>query len=197
MGDYQVTLMGLLGGQALSQVDALEDQVQQTKTYAVLAYTRADGQAITEDVPDLTVTPLVEGYAPWLVNAWTLGGNAYTFAQDGTLYYLVECDSVEPFADHIVYLAVYPGTHTVPSAQLFSFGEDGAISYQPGQAGALFTLPLDTGKAAPAAAAQLLGPEAFEPSFEELPEDGVVSQNDVQFTCDDAEDKEILLIPAS
>lgn len=142
VGDYAVTLMGLAGGESLSQVEGLESEVAQDKTYAVLAYARTDGEAIEEDVPDLTVTPLVEGYAPWRLNAWTLEGGGATFAQEGVLYYLLECDSVEPFADHTVYLAVYPGTHVPPSAETFRFDQEtGAIT--PKGDTALFILPLD------------------------------------------------------
>lgn len=146
VGDYDVTLMGLVSGEGLSQVESLPGGVARDKTYAVLAYARADGTAITEDVPDPTISPLVEGYAPWQLNAWTLGGGTHTFAQEGVLYYLFECDNVEPFADHTVYLAVYPGTHIPPSAELFGFDENtGAISVKGDVS--LFTLPLDKAKA--------------------------------------------------
>ena len=144
VGDYKVTLMGLATGEALNQVDGLDA----SGTYAVLAYVRADGEPITDDIPELTVSPLVEGYAPWRVNAWTLNGSTHTFAQDGVLYYLLECDEVEPFADRTVYLAVYPGTHMPPSAGEFDFDETtGAISVKDGADAALFTLPLDPAKA--------------------------------------------------
>lgn len=146
VGDYRVTLMGLVSGEGLSRVESLPGGVSRDKTYAVLAYVRTDGTPIEEDVPDLTVSPLVEGYAPWQLNAWTLGGGTHTFAQDGTLYYLFECDNVEPFADHTVYLSVYPGTHIPPSAELFDYNAaTGAISSK-GDA-AIFTLPLDGAKA--------------------------------------------------
>lgn len=155
VGDYDVTLMGLVSGQGLSRVEALEDGLARDKTYAVLAYQRTDGTPIEEDVPDLTVSPLVEGYAPWQLNAWTLGGGTYTFAQEGILYYLFECDNVEPFADHTVYLAVYPGTHTPPSAELFDFDDHtGAIT--PKADAALFALPLDKAKANPQKAQSLM-----------------------------------------
>lgn len=154
VGDYKVTLMGLVSGESLSRVEALEGGVAQDKTYAVLAYARTDAAAIEEDVPDLTVSPLVEGYAPWQLNAWTLDGGACTFAQEGVLYYLFECDNVEPFADHTVYLAVYPGTHIPPSAELFGFDEGtGAITAKADVA--LFTLPLDESKADPQKAEEL------------------------------------------
>ena len=156
VGDYKVTLMGLVSGEGLSRVESLSGGVTRDKTYAVLAYGRTDGAAIEEDVPDLTVSPLVEGWAPWQLNAWTLGGNVYSFAQDGTLYYLFECDNVEPFADHTVYLSVYPGTHIPPSAELFGYDEGtGAITAK-GEA-AMFTLPLDKAKADPQKAQEIAG----------------------------------------
>lgn len=177
VGDYNVTLMGLVSGTGLSRVESLPDSVDQDKTYAVLAYARTDGADITEDVPDLTVSPLVEGYAPWRFNAWTLGGGVSSFAQEGVLYYLFECDNVEPFADHTVYLAVYPGTHTPPSAELFGFEDATGVITSKGEA-ALFSLPLDESKANAQKAEELAGiwgqpqPAAPQTSGEALPADG-------------------------
>ncbi|MDE6107486.1 MAG: hypothetical protein K2F83_02280 [Oscillospiraceae bacterium] len=143
VGGYNVTLMGIVSGEGLSRTEQLKDAVVQNNTYAILAYTRTDGAAITEDIPDLTVSPLVEGYAPWELNAWTLGGYTYTFAQDGTLYYLLECDTIQPYAGSTVYLAVYPGFHIPPAAENFAFDEaTGAISVKAGADVAMFTLPL-------------------------------------------------------
>ena len=177
VGDYNVTLMGLVSGTGLSRVESLPDSVDQDKTYAVLAYARTDGADITEDVPDLTVSPLVEGYAPWRLNAWTLGGGVSSFAQEGVLYYLFECDNVEPFADHTVYLAVYPGTHTPPSAELFGFEDATGVITSKGEA-ALFSLPLDESKANAQKAEELAGiwdqpqPAAPQTSGEAPPADG-------------------------
>lgn len=177
VGDYNVTLMGLVSGTGLSRVESLPDSVDQDKTYAVLAYARTDGADITEDVPDLTVSPLVEGYAPWRLNAWTLGGGVSSFAQEGVLYYLFECDNVEPFADHTVYLAVYPGTHTPPSAELFGFEDATGVITSKGET-ALFSLPLDESKANAQKAEELAGiwdqpqPAAPQTSGEALPADG-------------------------
>lgn len=177
VGDYNVTLMGLVSGTGLSRVESLPDSVDQDKTYAVLAYARTDGANITEDVPDLTVSPLVEGYAPWRLNAWTLGGGVSSFAQEGVLYYLFECDNVEPFADHTVYLAVYPGTHIPPSAELFGFEEATGVITSKGEA-VLFSLPLDESKANAQKAEELAGiwdqpqPAAPQTSGEALPADG-------------------------
>ena len=177
VGDYNVTLMGLVSGTGLSRVESLPDSVDQDKTYAVLAYARTDGADITEGVPDLTVSPLVEGYAPWRLNAWTLGGGVSSFAQEGVLYYLFECDDMEPFADHTVYLAVYPGTHTPPSAELFGFEDATGVITSKGEA-ALFSLPLDESKANAQKAEELAGiwdqpqPAAPQTSGEALPADG-------------------------
>ena len=177
VGDYNVTLMGLVSGTGLSRVESLPDSVDQDKTYAVLAYARTDGADITEGVPDLTVSPLVEGYAPWRLNAWTLGGGVSSFAQEGVLYYLFESDNVEPFADHTVYLAVYPGTHIPPSAELFGFEDATGVITSKGEA-ALFSLPLDESKANAQKAEELAGiwdqpqPAAPQTSGEALPADG-------------------------
>ncbi len=168
VGEYNVTLMGLLSGQGLSLVEGLPDSVTRDKTYAVLAYSRIDGDPITDDVPQLTVSPLVEGYAPWEVNAWTLEGGTHTFAQEGVLYYLFECDNVEPFADRAVYLAVYPGTHLPPNAATFAISDEGHISVKTGAEAVLFPLPLEKGKADAQKVADM-GFALWEPIPEEAP----------------------------
>ena len=152
VGDYQVTFMGLVSGEGLDTLDVSRD-----RTYAVLAYARTDGAPIEEDVPELTVSPLVEGYAPWAVNAWTLNGGVTSFAQEGVLYYLLDCDTIEPFADHTVYLSVYPGTHIPPSAETFGFDEESGAITAKGES-VMFTLPLDPAKADPQRAGEFLIP---------------------------------------
>lgn len=188
VGDYRVTLMGLVSGEGLSQVESLPGGVSRDKTYAVLAYARTDGIPIEEDVPDLTVSPLVEGYAPWQLNAWVLGGGTHTFAQDGTLYYLFECDNVEPFADHTVYLSVYPGTHVPPSAELFDYNDaTGSITAKGDTA--MFVLPLDQNKADPGKAQEIAG-DFLAPVPSEAPDvdpNGVVFSNDVVLSTETEE----------
>ena len=97
-----------------------------------------------------------------MVNAWSLHGGTHTFAQEGILYYLFECDNVEPFADRTVYLAVYPGTHIPPNAGTFAISDEGHISVKAGAEAALFTLPLDEGKADPEKVAAM-GFDSWEP----------------------------------
>lgn len=186
VGDYDVTFMGLVSGEGLSRVEGLEGGMARDKSYAVLAYARTDGTPIEEDVPELTVSPLIEGYAPWAVNAWTLGGGTCTFAEGGTLYYLFECDNVEPFADHTVYLAVYPGTHIPPSADTFAISDEGHISVMEGADAAIFVLPLDKSKADPEKVAGL-GLAAREPVPEDEQQNGSVEITPVGDTEGNAE----------
>ncbi len=182
VGDYNVTLIGVVSGEGLSKVES--PLIARDRSYAVVVYARTDGSAITEDVPDLTVTPLVEGYAPWELNAWTLGGHVYTFAESGMLYYFFECDSVEPLAGNTVYLAVYPGFHIPPAAENFAFDEaTGAISVKAGADVAMFTLPLDKSKADPDRARAIVdGVFAPQPVESAAPgdreSDGIISSNE-------------------
>ena len=72
-----------------------------------------------------------------------------SFLQDGQAYYLMDTQSVEMFADHTVYLAVYQGF--VPSYSMFSAAEDGTLAMREDVVGCMFTLPLDVNKADPEA----------------------------------------------
>ena len=116
-GGYQITLSGLVSGAGLSQ---WTQDVEQSHTYAVVSVQRTDGEAITQENFDLsqhTLTPLVSGYSPLVVNSWTLEGGVTGFAQDGVYYYLLDTLDLNPFADHTVYLAFYEGKlHPLPGA---------------------------------------------------------------------------------
>ena len=156
-GDYTVTLMGIVSGAGLS--DASFEDVDKSRSYIVAAMTRTDGQPIAPDgLQGILCTPLVSGYLPWEVNIFTLGGGySSTIADDmRTAYYIFECENLELFADHTVYLAVYEGFS--PSSDVFQTAQDGSISFADGFTAphALFTLPLDPAKADPAAADALL-----------------------------------------
>ena len=109
----------------------------------------ADGAPLT-DYPNLSYSPLVDGYHVRCVNAWTLGTTTQQFIEDGVIYCLFDCRNLEMFADHPVRFAIYEGG--IPNTDLFSMAEDGTISLRENAVGALFTLPLDESKADPAAA---------------------------------------------
>lgn len=152
-GDYRFTFSGLVSGAGLS---GLAEDTDAQRTYAVVAAQRLDGQPMDdEEQAGITATPLVSGYLPWSVNAWSLNGGYTRFFQDGVTYYLYEYDSLEVFAGRTVYLAVYEGF--APNADMFDIAADGAITFRDSFTAphALFTVPLDPAKADPSALAEL------------------------------------------
>ena len=172
--NFCVTLAGLVSGENLS---SWTDQADQARTYAVMILESLDGTPLNqEDFPiaDYTLTPLVAGFTPWSVNNWTLDTGVSLLEQDGVLYYLLDTRSVEMFADHTVYLAFYQGR--VPDRSTFTMAEDGTISFAESIEGphALFTLPLDSGKADPAAVEQFMADSGFDREWftTVLPDDG-------------------------
>ena len=148
-GDYQITLAGMVSGEDLSVPTDYNGEIINDRTYAVFRVARADGEPLT-DYPNLSYSPLVDGYHVRCVNAWTLGTTTQQFIEDGVIYCLVDCRNLEMFADHPVRFAIYEGG--VPNTDLFSMAEDGTISLRESVVGALFTLPLDESRADPAAA---------------------------------------------
>ena len=148
-GDYQITLAGMVSGEDLSVPTDYNGEIINDRTYAVFRVARADGEPLT-DYPNLSYSPLVDGYHVRCVNAWTLGTTTQQFIQDGVIYCLFDCRNLEMFADHPVRFAIYEGG--VPNTDLFSMAEDGTISLRENVVGALFTLPLDESRADPAAA---------------------------------------------
>lgn len=151
-GDFAVTLMGLVSGEDL---DTLNPDPGSAHTYAVLSVRRLDGEPLDNETFDFgayTMTPLVAGCSPVAVNSWTLNAGASGFAQDGLYYYLLDTESIEKFADRAVYMAFYEGG--VPNNTIFTVHDDGTVAFCDDFDGvqALFTLPLDSAKADPAAA---------------------------------------------
>ena len=148
-GDYQITLAGMVSGEDLSYPMEYNGEIINDRTYAVFRVARADGEPLT-DYPNLSYSPLVDGYHVRCVNAWTLGTTTQQFIEDGVIYCLFDCRNLEMFADHPVRFAIYEGG--IPNTDLFSMAEDGTISLRESVVGALFTLPLDESRADPAAA---------------------------------------------
>lgn len=150
-GDYTVSILGVTSGKNLSDYADADAE----KSYIVGAISRADGAPLTE-YPELMISPLVAGYLPWQINAFTLGGSRGDALHEGVDYFIFESDSLEIFADHTVYIAAYEGI--APGAETFAMEADGSIRYQDGYNGpkVLFTLPLDASKANPAAVEALV-----------------------------------------
>ncbi len=150
-GDFAITLMGLVSGENL---DALNQDLDGARTYAVLSLRRLDGKPLDNETFDFiryTMTPLVAGCSPVAVNNWTLNAGASGFAENGIYYYLLDTDSIEMFADRTVYIAFYEGG--IPNNTIFSVDGNGAVSFCDDFTGvqAMFELPLDPAKADPAA----------------------------------------------
>jgi len=151
-GEFAVNLTGLVSGEALT--DWTQD-VDESRTYAVVSLSRLDGTPIEQQTFDFsryTLTPLVAGYSPSAVNNWTLDASASGFSEDGVFYFLLDTQDLNIFAHRTVYLAFYEGG--APSREIFQVAGDGSISFAEDFTGphALFTLPLDASKADPAAA---------------------------------------------
>lgn len=155
-GDFSITLLGLVSGRNL---DVLNQDLEKDHTYSVLALRRLDGEPLENETFDFSgyvMTPLVAGCSPAAVNNWTLGAFAQGFAKDGAYYYLLDTQSIEMFADRTVYMTFYEGF--VPNNTIFTMADDGTIAFCDDFTGvhALFTLPLDSAKADPAAAEAFL-----------------------------------------
>lgn len=154
-GGYDVTLLGILSGEDLTDfVTESNGEIKNDRTYAVTAIEKSDGTPMPNPSEDayeeetFFVSPLIEGYAPNEYNAFTMHGGYSEVVKDGILYRISECDNVEIFADHEIYLCVSDGTFY--NAEAYTYNEkNGVISRNKEYEGlnALFTLPLDKEKA--------------------------------------------------
>lgn len=157
-GDYVFEILGIASGKGLSQLT----DVDEDKSYVVGMVKRTDGgkRAISGGV---MLTPLISGYEPWNVNAFTLGGGRSEFISEDDLvdYFIFECDNIEVFADHTIYMAIYEMSDEfsmAPDNKIFTYNQDGTISFNEGftKAHALFEIPIDKSKANPEAAKRLM-----------------------------------------
>lgn len=159
-GDYTIQLLGMTSGKNLDEV--VDTAVDKELSYLVGAITKKDGSPMI-DYSDLMITPLVEGYKPWQINIFTIGnGGKHSFIYEGVEYFLIECESIEIFADNTVYIAAYEGF--APSIAEFNISEDGEISFNESYivTKALFEIPLDKSKANPEVVDALLEDLGFD-----------------------------------
>lgn len=157
-GGYKVTVLGLVSGEGLSEYERKSGgQVHSDRTYCVVTIAREDGTAVDAEHGDFFVSPLIGGLEPWNYNAVTLCGNYSEFVEEGILYRLVECDNIECFADHELYLCV---TDTAfYNSSLYHYDEtSGGISRNTEYKGlnALFELEIDPSLADPVKAQALI-----------------------------------------
>ncbi|MCI8991557.1 MAG: hypothetical protein HFG80_02340 [Eubacterium sp.] len=162
-GGYNVTLLGIVSGKELSKYQVTSDgEVLDDRTYAAVAIEKTDGTPMSEtgevSGSDFFVSPLIQGYRPGLYNIFTMNGAAMTFEEDNVWYQISECDNIEMFADHEIYMAV-SDQGPFYNEDAYTFDETtGAISRNENYDGlnALFKLPLDASKADSAAVEEFI-----------------------------------------
>lgn len=163
-GGYRVTLLGMISGKDITDHELKSnEQVRNDRSYIAVAIENADGTPMPERADEFPedlqfmVSPFIRGYDPAWYNVMTMTGGYSEFVEDGILYRLVDCDNVEIFADHGLYLGVNDGTFYNSEAYNYD-KESGKITRNEDYEGlnALFDLPIDPSKADPKAAANYI-----------------------------------------
>lgn len=164
IGGYDITLLGIVSGEFISEYLSTENgDVLSDRSYVVTAIANADGTPMpktSEEAYNETsffVSPMISGYNPMQYNAYTLHGGYSETVQDGISYRIMECSNIEVFADRTLYLGVTDGFS--PNNEAFLFDEtSGEISRNENFKGvnALFILPIDEKKANPEAAEEMI-----------------------------------------
>lgn len=169
-GDYCVTLLSIISGEMLSEYPHYKDgSVAADRTYVVVAIENANGASMPDTSEDgygeleFFASPLIGDLNPAFYNIASMSGNYTDMVQDGILYRLLECDNVEIFADHGLYLCVSEGMFYNTEAYCYD-KTSGKISRNEKYEGlnALFDLPVDISKADPEKAAEYIADLGFE-----------------------------------
>lgn len=151
---YQVTFLGTVSGKNLEGAveDPISQELEETKTYAVVAIGYLDGTPMPEvsdpDYKIFCISPLIQGKTFWEMNNGILNAGVSSFVQDGIQYELLECDNLEIFG----YLRVSLGVVESFGQETEAFDYDeatGTYSRNTKYEGinGLFELPLDPSKA--------------------------------------------------
>lgn len=154
-GDYDITLLGVVSGDKISDRLSRDDQgnIEGDKTYIAVAISHADGSPMPDtrsedfDFTQFFVSPYIKGLNPVQYNAYTLGGSFTCFVSEGIQYRLLETDNVECFADRGIYIGVSEGMAYNSEAYLYE-ESSGALKRNDSFEGvnALFVLPIDPEK---------------------------------------------------
>ncbi len=172
-GEYTVTLLSIVSGETLSEYPRYKnDSILTNRTYAVVAIENTNGVPIADTSEDdfgnleFFASPLIGDYNPAFYNIASMSGNYMDMTEDGILYRLLECDNVEIFADHDLYLCVSEGMFYNTEAYCYD-KQTGKISRNESYKGlnALFDLPVDISKADPKKAAEYAASLDLEPDI--------------------------------
>ncbi len=175
-GGYNATLLSIVSGELLSDYPYYNanGSIVADRTYAVVAIEKADGTPMPDTSEEaygkleFFVSPLIGDYNPAFYNIASMSGNYADIVEDGILYRLLECDNVEKFAEHNLYLCVTDGAFY--NAQAYCYDSStGIINRNEKYDGlnALFELPIDSVKANPEKAAEYIASIGFEPDVTE------------------------------
>ncbi len=177
-GGYQVTLLGITSGQDLTEYKHFisdstiksihgsnESQITEAneegfkllndRSYVLFAIEKESQpfQDVSEFFYD--IFPIVIGY-DYETNSGLFenGSGGHSFLKDGVIYYLYECNNLEKYADHAIYMCVSDDN---PSFSEYSYLYDNdfqnlARNEEYEGLNALFSLPMDAAKADPTAA---------------------------------------------
>lgn len=169
-GDYIVTLLSIVSGDVLSEYPHYKENnaIAADRTYAVVAIENANGAPM----PDISeegygeleffASPLIGAYNPAVYNIAGMSGNYTDMTEDGILYRLLECDNVDIFADHALYLCVSEGMFYNTEAYYYDKATGKIIRNEEYEGlNALFELPLDASKANPEKAAEYIAGLGF------------------------------------
>lgn len=154
-GEYTATLLGIASGQGLGLLG--NEAIEPEKTYAVVAIASDTNPGLATMDVSFFVSPLVKGIPPWQLNAASMHGGYIAQVFDGILYRIVECDSIEIFADKGLYMCVSETAFFSTDAYTYD-ALTGEITRNPSFDGmnALFDLPLDPAKGDPCKAEEYL-----------------------------------------
>ena len=194
-GGYTGRLLGSVCGGMVSTYRYYKENesIATDRTYAVIAIENANGASMPNTSEDgygeleFFASPLIGDYNPAVYNIASMSGNYTDMTEDGILYRLLECDNVEIFADHNLYLCVSEGMFY--NSEAYCYDElTGQICRNETYEGlnALFDLPVDISKADAEKAAEYITSLGFESDiyeeklnveFEEFFEVEVVEEN--------------------
>lgn len=162
-GGYNISFLGIVSGEDLSDFKGSAHEIYPNRTYAVVAIAKEDGSPMPSTSDDkygetsFFISPLIKGEKPWWCNIATMNGSYSELVVDGVMYRLIECDDIEIFADRELYLSV--SSTTFYSVDAYNYNEEtGEISPNLEFDGIniLFDLPLDPSKADPEKAEKYL-----------------------------------------
>lgn len=146
-GAYTVTYLGHVTGESISDRAGSAWELHPERTYVAVAIEKADGTEITYE-NNVFVTPLIQGLRPWTYNIASMNGSYTGKIIEGVLYRIIECDTIEIFADKKLYLAV--SDTSFYSVDAFNYDENsGLVTENEDYEGTniLFDLKLDPTKA--------------------------------------------------